>query len=96
MMTTETTNTQAEDHQVMKICPICGRGYFGRGNNPDPVLREDQGGCCNDCNNRLVIPVRFYIASLVKAIREEGEYLVPGSIPATGGQDPFQAGRKGA
>lgn len=54
------------------ICCICYGVFNGCGNNPDgavwknengvieePQFRENQR-CCDDCNNRFVIPGRIY------------------------------------
>lgn len=47
-----------------KTCCICGRKFTGWGNNPYPV--KDQGECCNDCNQRHVIPARLAAVKLEK------------------------------
>jgi len=55
------------------ICCICGEGFTGYGNNPDPVIgtfdlhtgeeiRDSNGDllqCCNACNYSEVIPARI-------------------------------------
>ena len=38
------------------ICCLCGKRFKGYGNNPDPVKKE--GLCCDECNEKIVIPVR--------------------------------------
>lgn len=40
----------------MKTCDICNCQFDGYGNNPEPFSGET---CCNDCNDRFVIPVRM-------------------------------------
>jgi hypothetical protein len=51
-------------------CCICDEVFEGWGNNPYPVkntLGEDFGEddwCCNDCNNKVVIPERMKEMSL--------------------------------
>ena len=40
-----------------KCCCICGDEFSEYGNNPEPLGRWPDR-CCNDCNNRFVIPVR--------------------------------------
>lgn len=40
-----------------KVCVICGKEFYGYGNNPSPV--KDHGYCCDDCNNKYVIPERI-------------------------------------
>ena len=55
----------------MKCC-ICGKEFNGYGNNPYPVgwdVYTDEDRCCDDCNERYVIPAR--IARL--AIKNTGE-----------------------
>ena len=37
-------------------CSICGELYSGDGNDAGPV---SDGSCCDDCNERYVIPVRL-------------------------------------
>ncbi len=36
-------------------CSICGKIYKGYGNNAFPI---DWGRCCNECNDKFVIPLR--------------------------------------
>ena len=38
-------------------CCICGKTFYGYGNNPNPV--KDDGICCDDCNYNHVIPARM-------------------------------------
>ena len=38
-------------------CCICGKKFYGFGNNPIPV--KPNGRCCDDCNARVVIPARL-------------------------------------
>ena len=40
-----------------KTCCICGKEFEGYGNNPYPV--KDNGACCDQCNNDVVIPKRI-------------------------------------
>lgn len=42
----------------MKHCCICGESFEGCGNNAHPFTR---GKCCDDCNNKYVIPYRTYL-----------------------------------
>ena len=37
-------------------CSICGKSYKGYGNNAFPI---DWGRCCNECNDKFVIPLRI-------------------------------------
>ena len=39
-------------------CCICGLEFTEYGNNPEP-FDGDIGMCCNDCNDRWVVPVRI-------------------------------------
>lgn len=41
-------------YKVQK-CAICGKMYKGYGNNAFPI---DLGRCCNECNDKFVIPLR--------------------------------------
>lgn len=46
-------------------CCICGKKDIGWGNNPDPITDKngnpfpDNARCCDECNNKLVIPARL-------------------------------------
>ena len=42
-----------------KICCICGKEFYGYGNNPEPVKSE--GYCCDDCNEKYVVPARIHL-----------------------------------
>lgn len=46
----------------MKCC-ICKNEFEGWGNNPHPITGK---ACCDDCNLRVVIPVRIFFNSLDK------------------------------
>lgn len=46
------------------VCSICGKTFYGWGNNPYPVTKGEDDKCCDDCNNEYVIPMR--IAELYK------------------------------
>lgn len=48
-----------------KVCPICGKEYEGFGNNALPVY---DGICCDECNERFVIPTRLYFWRLKEKI----------------------------
>lgn len=41
-----------------KTCCICGCEFSGFGNKPDPFPGER---CCDDCDNRFVIPARILL-----------------------------------
>lgn len=40
-------------------CCICGKEFEGYGNNPELVKPFDEGVCCDECNNDVVIPKRL-------------------------------------
>lgn len=56
----------------MKECCICGKPLEGYGNNPDGAVWKEPTGelvmgefdpedrCCDECNNKYVIPGRIY------------------------------------
>ncbi|WP_299996577.1 hypothetical protein [uncultured Clostridium sp.] len=37
-------------------CSICGKQFYGYGNNAQPI---NNGRCCNECNNNVVLPKRL-------------------------------------
>ena len=37
-------------------CCLCGREFYGYGNNPWPAAKD--GRCCDDCNADVVLPAR--------------------------------------
>lgn len=41
----------------MLKCCICGQTMLDHGNNPFPIKSE--GRCCDSCNRKFVIPMRF-------------------------------------
>ena len=45
-----------------KTCSICKFPLVGFGNNPQPVSPlKVSDRCCDDCNNTVVVPLRFKI-----------------------------------
>jgi hypothetical protein len=50
-------------------CSICGELYIGDGNDAEPVR---DSSCCNDCNDRYVIPTR--LEELRVAERQAGRW----------------------
>ncbi len=40
-----------------KVCCICGKRFYGYGNNPEP--EKSDGYCCDECNSKYVIPARL-------------------------------------
>ena len=47
-----------ENNQIYKCC-ICGKTFTGWGNNPWPVVEDEDAQCCDECNNLKVIPARL-------------------------------------
>ena len=43
----------------VKTCCICGKEFKGWGNNPYPVVKDEDARCCDDCNMEFVIPARI-------------------------------------
>ena len=40
-------------------CCLCDKVMEGYGNNPDPLVIDDDAECCDDCNSTKVIPARL-------------------------------------
>jgi hypothetical protein len=51
----------------MKCC-LCNKHYVGFKNNAKPIM---SGGCCEECYDRYVLPVRAY--EFFKSMREKCE-----------------------
>lgn len=51
-----------------KTCCICGKKFWGWGNNPYPI--KDDGECCDECNKQVIA------ARLLRIIRKEKETKV--------------------
>ena len=45
------------DYTKQFTCCICGKKFYGYGNNPKPV--KSKGECCDNCNYEVVIPARL-------------------------------------
>ena len=41
------------------VCCICGKKFIGWGNNPYPVVDDENARCCDDCNGTTVVPARI-------------------------------------
>ena len=50
-------------------CCICGKKIVGYGNNPYPVVDDDEARCCDECNSKYVIVAR--LARLIESEKEE-------------------------
>ena len=48
--------TEAKQQQR---CCICGEDLGGYGNNPEPYMSSDEGSCCDACNLKFVVPMRY-------------------------------------
>ena len=46
-----------EEKDKLMTCCICGKLFYGYGNNPEPIRKV--GRCCDECNQSLVIPARL-------------------------------------
>lgn len=51
-------------------CCICGGKFKGWGNNPYPVVTDEDARCCDDCNAMRVIPAR--LLALYKKDKDRG------------------------
>lgn len=40
-------------------CCICGKKFTGWGNNPYPVVDDENARCCDMCNETKVLPARL-------------------------------------
>ena len=54
-------------------CVICEQEFTEWGNNPEPIKQMEEGNCCNDWNNLVVIPFRLYLIQLDKSIQDNKE-----------------------
>ena len=48
------------------ICCICGAECTGWGNNPYPVVNDEDARCCDGCNGTVVLPARITAMYRVK------------------------------
>ena len=68
----------------MMKCNLCGEEIKGFGNNPDPLTENDDDRCCDECNDKYVIPMRIYmlehkmergeLLTMINKIRKENGY----------------------
>lgn len=57
-----------------KICCICGNKIDGFGNNPWPIIDDEDSECCDACNTSVVIPQRLrYMMERDKERKLNGE-----------------------
>jgi hypothetical protein len=50
-------DVKAYSYPASKKCVLCGKKFFGYGNNPAPLSKK--GECCESCNISRVIPARL-------------------------------------
>lgn len=44
----------------IKTCCLCNQEFTGWGCNPDPLGGRNEGeGCCQNCDDRFVVPARL-------------------------------------
>jgi hypothetical protein len=60
-----------EEIQQSTTCVICENEMTEYGNNPDPIM--EHGMCCNRCDGRIVLPMRFLIAQYEDALKTKTE-----------------------
>ena len=41
------------------ICCICGKKFTGWGNNPWPIVKDENARCCDECNDTKVLSARL-------------------------------------
>ena len=46
-------------------CCFCGAHIEGWGNNPEPLIKDEDARCCDDCNGTIVLPIRLLRAKRV-------------------------------
>jgi hypothetical protein len=54
-------------------CCICGKIFIGYGNNPWPVVRDEDARCCDECNWTKVIPARLKAMGVKKDGTEQSK-----------------------
>ena len=52
------------DHNIFTCC-ICGQKCRGWGNDPFPVVDDNDAECCDACNATVVVPARLKAMSRV-------------------------------
>ena len=46
-------------NEEKNTCCICGREFGGYGNNPWPIDPNPEHRCCDQCNEKAVVPARI-------------------------------------
>lgn len=62
-----------EENNMKRLkCCICGCDFYDRtGNNPDPIIEDEDSVCCPACNQLFVIPKRM---ELVKEFEDDDDF----------------------
>lgn len=47
-------------------CCLCGKKFTGWGNDPWPIVIEEDARCCDRCNDTFVIPARLDLIYIKK------------------------------
>ncbi|MFP3861143.1 MAG: hypothetical protein ACLFUW_10000 [Bacteroidales bacterium] len=53
-----------EELEKKFVCSICGKTYYGFGNNPEPLLDDYDYRCCDSCNENFVLPYRRHYVEI--------------------------------
>ena len=47
------------NNDEVKVCCICGKRFRGWGNNPWPVVKDEDAQCCDECDGKYVLAARL-------------------------------------
>lgn len=42
-----------------QVCCICGERFIGYGNDPWPIVKDEDARCCDECNDTKVLSARL-------------------------------------
>ena len=70
---------QKQDDKKYK-CVLCQGRIYGYGNNPAPLSNLSIGKCCDDCDQRRVMPARF--KQLEDYMCAPSPFCLPACLPA--------------
>ena len=45
--------------ETWKVCCICGKKFYGWGNDPWPVNEDKDATCCDECDRSVVLEARL-------------------------------------
>lgn len=48
-----------DPNKMCYVCCLCDEMSRGMGNNPEPLMKFEDGRCCTDCNKSKVLPARI-------------------------------------